>query len=73
MYLPCGKQVGLEGKQGSVDRTELLWLTSFKAVKGSSERLFCWVLGFYLWEMGWEYIRDIFFKILDQCRGTLKG
>lgn len=54
MYLPDGKWFGLKGKQGSVDRTGLFWLASFQAVKGGSERLFCWVLDFYLWEMGWE-------------------
>lgn len=54
MSFPGGKQFGLEGKQGSVDRAGLFWLTSLEAVREGSERLLCWVMDFYLWEMAWE-------------------
>lgn len=32
----------------------LAWPTSFEVVKEGSERLFYWVLDFYLWERAYE-------------------
>lgn len=51
MIFPGGKQFGLEGKQGSVDRAGLFWLTSLKAIKKALKGCFvgCWIFIYGIW------------------------
>lgn len=51
--LPRWEPVWAGGKAGECGQDRVVLANSFKAVEGS-ERLLCWVLDFYLWEMGWE-------------------